>query len=230
MFIIRIPYRVSMRCTITGDVQQMANIEISEHEEFIGAAGAMTYTSGNVTMDTKVEGGLLKGLRKNASLSVRFRSSGGIGSIGLAGPVPGKIIKIDTGCGSWIFQRSAYLGSEGTVDIGTAYQKKLPSSLFGDEGLVLSEASGPGSLILSSCGDFYSLDLRPGDTYKVSAAKALAWQSSIKFGLSSVGGMKAAMFGSEGLFIMTFTGPGEVLIQSSSIGDLAASVFSVRQK
>jgi len=218
-----------MRCTITGDIQQLANIEISEKEEFVAAAGAMTYASGNVSMDTKVKGGLLKGLRKSASLAVRFRSSGGTGVIGLSGPVPGRIIDLDARV-PWIFQRSAYLGSESTVDIDTAYHKKLPSSIFGDEGLVLMEASGPGSVMLSSCGDFYALDLSVRERYTVSAAKALAWESSVDFDISSVGNMKAAMFGSEGLFVITLTGPGKIIIQSSSLGDMAASVGHIGQK
>ena len=214
---------------MTGDIQQLANIEISEREEFVAAAGSMIYVSGNVIMDTKMEGGLLKGLRKNASLAVRFRSSGGIGEVGLAGPVPGKIVEVGVRS-PWTFQRSAYLGSESTVAIDTVFQKKLPSSIFGDDGLVLMGASGTGSVILSACGDFYSLDLREREQYKVSAAKALAWESSVDFEVSSVGNMKAAMFGSEGLFIINFTGPGKVIIQSSSLGDMVASMDHARPK
>lgn len=218
-----------MRYTITGDNLQFVNVEIGADEELRSCAGAMAYMTGNVTMEAKMEGGLMKGLKRaiggSSLFLVKYQAHGGTGVVGLGGGVPGKILDVDVGKGTWIAQRSAYLGSEPTVNLDIAMQKKLGSIFFGGEGLVLQKLSGTGMAFISACGDFNVVDLKAGEQYKVSTANAVAWEESVSYDITAAGGVKTALFGGEGLFVTTLTGPGKIVIQSMSLGELAASLI-----
>lgn len=224
---------VAMRYNITGELLQFANIEMEPNEDIFAVSGSMAYMTGNVTMDSKLEGGILKSIKRavggGASFMVRFKAHGSPGIVGIGSSIPGKIVEIDVGESQWIIQKSAYLGSESTVEMDTVYQKKFPSSVFGDDGLVLQKVSGKGMMFLSSCGDFYSMDLKQGQQYKVSTPRAMAWERSVNYEISSIGSVKATMFGSEGLLVTTLTGPGRIIIQSMSPGELALSLSHIAQ-
>lgn len=218
-----------MKYTITGDNLQFVNVQLEPGEELRSSSGSMRYMTGNVRMETKMEGGFLKGLKRSISgesfFQVKYRAEGGSGIVGLGGDAPGKIIDIDIGKGAWIVQKCGYLGAEPTVDLDIALQKKLGGMLFGGEGLILERLSGSGIAFLSACGDFNVVDLKPGEQYKVSTGNAVAWQESVKYDITSTGGVKNALFSGEGLFVTTLTGPGKIVIQSMTIGDLAMAIY-----
>lgn len=192
-------------------------------------AGAMAYMSGNVRMESKMEGGLMAGLKRSLSgaslFLLKYTPQGGVGTIGLAGKAPGKVLDLDLGQGSWIVQKTGYLGSETTVKLDMALQKRMGSMLFGGEGLILQRLSGTGRAFVHACGDLNVVDLAPGQQYKVSTANAVAWEESVAYDISAVGGIKTALFSGEGLFVTTLTGPGRIVIQSMTLGDLAESLI-----
>lgn len=218
-----------MKYTITGDNLQFVNVELQPGEEFNSVAGAMAYMSGNMRMESKMEGGLMAGLKRSLSgaslFLLRYAPQGGVGTVGLAGKAPGKILDIDVGLGSWIVQKTGYLGSEITVNLDMALQKRLGSMMFGGEGLILQRLSGTGRAFIHACGDLNVVDLAPGEQYKVSTANAVAWEDTVSYDISAVGGIKTALFSGEGLFVTTLTGPGKIVIQSMTLGDLAESLI-----
>ena len=218
-----------MKYTITGDNLQFVNVELQPGEEFNSVAGAMAYMSGNMRMESKMEGGLMAGLKRSLSgaslFLLRYAPQGGVGTVGLAGKAPGKVLDIDVGFGSWIVQKTGYLGSEITVNLDMALQKRLGSMMFGGEGLILQRLSGTGRAFIHACGDLNVVDLAPGEQYKVSTANAVAWEDTVSYDISAVGGIKTALFSGEGLFVTTLTGPGKIVIQSMTLGDLAESLI-----
>mgnify|MGYP001485765153 CR=1 FL=1 len=218
-----------MKYTITGDNLQFANIQLSDGETFLSSPGSMRYMSGNVRMEAKMEGGFMKGLKRSISgesfFMVRFTPQGGTGLLGLGGDVPGKIMDIDVTNGAWLVQRAGDLGSETTVDLEIAFQKKLGSIFFGGEGLILQRISGKGIAFISACGDFNVMDLKPGEQFKVATGNAVAWEESVKYDIAATGGFKTAMFGGQGLFVTTLTGPGKIVIQSMTLGNLASALI-----
>jgi len=218
-----------MRYTITGDNLQFVNVQMEENETFQSIAGAMSYMTGNMIMEAKLQGGLLKGLGRSLTgasmFLVQYKSKGGTGIVGLGGSVPGKIIDLDIGQGKWLVQKTGFLGSQLSVELNMAFQKKLGNIFFGGEGLILQELSGTGIAFVAACGDFNVVDLKPGEQYKVSTANAVAWQSTVSYDITAAGGIKTAVFGGEGLFVTTLTGPGKIIIQSMTLGELAASLI-----
>lgn len=218
-----------MKYTITGDNLQFVNIQLDPDETVQSQGGAMRYMTGNVTMEAKMKGGLFKGLKRAFSgesmFLLDYTAHGGTGVLGLGGFAPGKIVDLDIGQGSWLVQKTGYLGSELGVDLDIAFQKKLGSMFFGGEGLILEKLSGKGIAFVAACGDFNIVDLKPGEKYKVSTSNAVAWQESVQYDIEAAGGIKTALFGGEGLFVTTLTGPGKIIIQSMTLPDLAASLI-----
>ena len=88
-----------MRYTITGDNLQFVNVQLEEGEKFQSSAGAMKYMSGNMTMEAKMKGGFLKGLKRSlmgeSMFLLEYVSHGGSGVVGFGGGAPGKIMDID---------------------------------------------------------------------------------------------------------------------------------------
>ncbi len=218
-----------MRYTITGDNLQFVNVQLEENEQMFSLAGAMKYMTGNMTMEAKMEGGLLKGLSRSVTgasmFLLKYSSHGGAGIVGFGGAAPGKIADLDISKGDWIVQKTGYLASQPGVELSVELQKKLGAALFGGEGLILQRLHGNGIAFVAACGDFNIVDLRPGEVYKVSTSNAVGWQASVKMDITAAGGLKTALFGGEGLFVSTFTGPGKVIIQSMTLSDLAASLI-----
>lgn len=218
-----------MRYTITGDNLQFVNVELQPDEEFHSVAGAMSYMTGNMRMESRMEGGLWKGIKRSLSgaslFLLKYTPQGGTGVVGLAGKAPGKILDLDVGKGAWLVQSSGYLGSEPSVNLELAFQKKLSTAMFGGEGLMIQRLSGFGTAFVHACGDMNVVDLKPGEQYKVSSANAVAWEETVQYDISSVGGIKTALFSGEGLFVTTLTGPGRIVIQSMTLGDLADALI-----
>jgi|SRR5205823_2050301 len=218
-----------MKYTITGDNLQFVHVEIGPSELVWGEAGSMVYFTGNVRMEAKARGGLMQGLKRvltrESFFVTEFTSDGGPGVIAFAGRVPGKIAAIDLHGGkNWIFQKDAFLAAESGVQFDVAFQKGMGSILFGGEGFILQRFHGEGTLWVHSPGDLVEYVLSPGQVMKVSSGHTVGWEDTVAFDIQTVGGLKTAFFGGEGLFITTLTGPGRVLMQSMTLGKLASAL------
>ncbi len=218
-----------MKYTITGDNLQFVNVELNPGETLNSVAGAMAYMTGNMRMEAVMEGGLMSGLKRSLSGSslflVKYTPQNSTGIVGLGGKVPGKILDIDVGKGSWIVQKTGYLGAEPSVKLDMAFQKKIGAAFFGGEGFILQKLSGNGMAFVAACGDLNVVELKPGEQYKVSTANAVAWEDTVSYDISAAGGIKTSLFGGEGLFVTTLTGPGKIVIQSLTLQDLANALI-----
>lgn len=64
----------------------------------------------------------------------------------------------------------------------------------------------------------------------MSTANAVAWEETVRYDISAVGNLKAAMFSGEGLFVTDLTGPGKVVIRLMTLGDLVMVLYPYRPK
>ena len=135
--------------------------------------------------------------------------------MGLATDFPSKIVRLNLEeyGGKIVCQKSAYLAGSDTVDIEMAFAKSLTSGFFGGEGFVLQSLTGTGDVFVKAGGTLVRRDLREGETLRVSSGSLVAMTQSVDFDVTMMPGVKNAMFGGEGLFITTLTGPGTVWLQ-----------------
>jgi len=214
-----------MKYEIFGDNLQMVIIDMDD-EKLFGEAGSMVYMSDGIRMDASVRGGIMKGLGRKMFLGESFFMTefSGRGRVAFAGNVPGKIIPVDLEERDVMAQKDAFLCAQEGVNLEVAFQKKLGAAFFGGEGLIIERAYGKGHLFLHACGDIKEIELGAGEKLMVDTGSVVAWESGVDYDISTVPGIKTALFGGEGIFLTTLKGPGKVWIQSMTLHNLASAL------
>ena len=215
--------------SIQGDNLQVARIQLKPGQEIFAEAGKMVYKTANVRWETRMSGGtigdkILGALRRTVmgeSLFLTYFHSDGEGEVGFAGNYPGKITVFDLEPGrSVLAQRDAFILAETTVQLNVALVKKLGAGFFGGEGFILEKLTGPGKVFIHGGGDFVEFSLNMGEVLQVNTGCIVAFDESVAYDIEMVGGIKTAIFGGEGLFLATLTGPGRVIVQSMTLEKL----------
>ena len=117
-------------------------------------------------------------------------------------------------------QRDAFLFAQPGVQLSVAFVKKLGAGFFGGEGFILQKLTGPGLVFIHAGGDFVEFTLQPGESLQVETGCIVAFDETVDYDIQFVGGIKTAIFGGEGLFLATLTGPGRLILQSMTLQKL----------
>ena len=96
----------------------------------------------------------------------------------------------------------------------------MGAGFFGGEGFILEKLSGPGTVFIHGGGDFVEFTLKPGEMLQVDTGCVVAFDETVNYDIQLAGGIKTALFGGEGLFLATLTGPGRVIVQSMTLEKL----------
>jgi uncharacterized protein (AIM24 family) len=112
------------------------------------------------------------------------------------------------------------------TQVSVAFQKKIGVALFGGEGFIMQRLTGDGVAMVHAGGTIIERDLKPGETLRLDTGCLVAMQPSVHYDIQMVGGIKNALFGGEGLFLATLSGPGKVWMQSLPFSRLAGRVLA----
>lgn len=190
-------------------------------------AGAMSAHSSGMSLEAKVEGGMLKGLKRSVlggeSLFVSTYTAPTEGGwVDVAAKLPGDLHVIDLdGSLSWVIERGNWLASDDAVNINTKWSGF--KSLVGGEGGFMAHASGVGKVIVSSYGAIDVIKLAPSETVVVDTSHMLAFPDTVTYNLRRAvqGRSIQSMKSGEG-FVFEFTGPGDILTQTRNQQQLIA--------
>jgi uncharacterized protein (TIGR00266 family) len=208
-----------MEYKILGDVMQALQIQLRQGEEVFAEAGSMLYMGPGVELESKMQGGFMKGLMRkflageSMFMSV-FRCSTASGHLALANPIAGKIFPIELKGNTVLAERNAFLCGVGNIDLSIAFSKKFGAGLFGGEGFILQKLSGQGLVFLHAGGNMVEFNLAPGEQLRVDTGCIVSMADTVSYDIQFVGGVKNALFGGEGLFFASLTGPGHVVLQT----------------
>ena len=208
-----------MEYKISGDVMQALQIQLRQGEEVFAEAGSMLYMDQGIDLQSKMQGGFMKGLMRkflageSMFMSV-FRCTAANGRLALANPIAGKIFPLELKGNTVLAERNAFLCGIGNIDLSIAFSKRFGAGLFGGEGFILQKLSGQGLVFLHAGGNMVEFDLAPGEQLRVDTGCIVSMAESIQYDIQFVGGVKNALFGGEGLFYATITGPGHVVLQT----------------
>jgi uncharacterized protein (AIM24 family) len=146
----------------------------------------------------------------------------GKGHVAFAPRFPGTIIARELRAGeSLICRKETFLVAQKTVTLELAWQKRIGSGFFGGNGFLLQKLTGPGIVWLDLSGELIERTLAPGERLLVHAGHVGIFEPSVGFDIQMVRGFKNLLFGGEGLFLATLTGPGHIWLQSMPIMNLA---------
>jgi len=230
---------------IIGEDLQFVEVELDPGESVVAEAGAMMYMTPGIQLETvfgdgsaqPTGGGIMdallgagKRLLTGESLFMTLFTNKAAGKhrVSFAAPYPGRILAIDLKSlgGELICQKDSFLCAARGVSIGIAFQKRLGVGLFGGEGFIMERLQGDGLCFVHAGGMVHALDLVPGETLRVDTGCLVGLQPSVHYDIQFVGGIKTALFGGEGLFFATLTGPGRVWLQSLPFSRMADRIYA----
>jgi uncharacterized protein (TIGR00266 family) len=224
--------------TIQGDNLQIIRIRLKPGQELYAEAGKMIYKQPQVIWETRMSGatlgekvwGAIKRKLMGESLFLTYFHSATPGEIGFAGTYPGKIQSFDLRAGQSVFvQRDAFLVAESTTQLNIAFVKRLGAGFFGGEGFILEKLTGPGTVFIHAGGDFVEFNLAAGESIQIDTGCIVAFDDGVDYDIQFIGGIKTAMFGGEGFFLATLTGPGRVIIQSMTLEKMRRELAPFRK-
>ena len=209
---------------------QTLQVELAPGESVYCQTHAMAWMTDNVQMDTHTGGGLLSGLMRSLSggsffVTTYTAAGAGASRIAFAPRFPGHILPFKLGPGeSLICRKETFLVAERGVTLEMAFQQRLGASFFGGEGFILQKVTGPGTVWLDLSGEVVTEELQAGQRLLVHAGHVGIITPSVQFDIQRVRGVRNMIFGGEGIFLATLTGPGKAWLQSMPILNLAEAI------
>lgn len=229
---------------IFGEEMQYVEVELDPGETAVAEPGAFMMMDDGIQMETLFGDGsqqqdnsilgklfsagkrLLVG--ENLFMTAFTNMSQGKKHVSFASPYPGKIVALDllNLGGRIICQKDAFLCAAKGVSIGIEFQKRLGTGLFGGEGFIMEKLEGDGMAFMHAGGHVLERILQPGELLKIDTGCIVGFTGTVDYDIQFVGGIKNTIFGGEGLFYATLTGPGKVWIQTLPISRLAGRILA----
>jgi len=218
-----------MRYEIHGTVLPTLEVYLSNGESMYTESGGMAWMKGNIEMTTNTKGGLMKGLGRALSgeslFMTTYTSRDPEALIVFTPEAPGHVIDVRLEAGqSLICQKDAFMCAQDSVEMKMHFRKKLGAGFFGGEGFILQQITGPGFAFLEIPGEVREYALQAGETMKVDPGHIACFEPTIHYDITMVKGLTNMLFGGEGLFLATLTGPGRIWLQSLPLSNLAAKL------
>ncbi|MFN9853557.1 MAG: TIGR00266 family protein [Planctomycetota bacterium] len=228
---------------IHGDDLQFVEVTLDPGETVIAESGAMMYMTSGIVIHTVVgdpsnEGGFWNkvvsaGKRALTGESLFMNTFTNLNpvnreTIAFASPTVGRIIPmhLDKMGGEIICQKGAFLCGAKGLRVSIAFQKKVGVGFFGGEGFIMQRIVGDGIALVHAGGAMVHRELAAGESLRLDTGCLMAMGPSVEYDIQFVGGFKNTLFGGEGLFMATVTGPGPVWLQSLPFSRLARSIVS----
>jgi uncharacterized protein (TIGR00266 family) len=217
-----------MQYTISGTIMQTVAIDLLPGETVYSQTNSMCWMTDTIAMNTHTGGGFFAGLSRSlggGSFFITEFTAQAPGHVAFAPRFPGTIMPIPLGPGqSVVCRKETFLVAEKTVTLEIAWQQRLGAGFFGGEGFILQRVTGPGMVFLDLSGEVVERDLAAGERLLVHAGHVGVLDPTVSFDIQMVSGFRNILFGGEGLFLATLTGPGHIALQSMPILNLAEEI------
>ena len=231
---------------IYGEDMQFVEIELDPGESAVAEAGALMFKDAVVQMETvfgdgshsgqgggfldKLVGAGKRVITGESLFTTMFSHAGpsGKAKVAFAAPYPGTIVPMTLSNfgGKIICQKDSFLCAARGVSIGIHFQKKVMTALFGGEGFIMQKLEGDGQVFVHAGGTIMERELAPGERIDVDTGCVVAYTQEVDMDVRAVGGIKSMLFGGEGVFLATLTGPGRVWMQSLPFSRMAGRMFA----
>jgi uncharacterized protein (TIGR00266 family) len=179
-------------------------------------AGAMMAHSVGLELQAKVQGGLMKGLKRSilggeSLFMTTWTAPEGGGWIDVAANLPGDLSVLDIS-GEMNVTQGAWLASTNEIELDTKWGGF--KNVFGDEGGFLIRCNGTGKIVVACYGAIEALELAAGEQLVLDSGHLVAFDPTVQFITRKVTkGIMQTVKSGEG-FVMEFTGPGRILTQT----------------
>lgn len=219
----------SLKYKIFGGNLPAVAINLDAGQSIYTQSGGMMCMSSGITMQTNMKGGLGKGIGRLLSgdslFIATYTSNSQNQEIIISSSFPGAILDLSlNGAVGVIAQKSAFLCAQPSITLSAHVTKRIGAGLFGGEGFILQRLTGVGQVFLEIDGSMVERNLAPGEKIKVDTGNVAAFEESVTYQAEMVKGFKNILFGGEGLFLSTLTGPGKVWLQTMTLPAFASRI------
>ncbi len=214
---------------LEGEDMPSLEIKLKQGESVYTESGGMAWMSGSIEMKTEGKGGLGAMLGRSLSGESMFLTTytceGMNGAITFTPESPGTILPMDLKPNEVIIaQKDAFMVAEESVSLEMHFRKKLGAGFFGGEGFILQKLTGPGLVFVEIAGEVREFTLNEGQTFKVDPGHIAMYEPTVNYDIQRVKGVRNILFGGEGLFLATLTGPGKIWLQTMPLSNLAGAI------
>lgn len=192
-------------------------VQLDSGESVKAETGAMVSMTGNIQVQSGIQGGLLKSAMRKVlggeSFFVNtFTAAGGPGQVTFAPSLPGDVMEMLL-AGEIYVQSGSYLAGAPGVEIDIKWGGAR--SFFGSEGLFLLHLHGKGEVLLSSYGAIHAVPLDGSGSFIVDTGHVVAFDASLRWTTRKMSGLFTSLISGEGL-VCEFAGEGNVYLQTRS--------------
>jgi len=219
---------------IIGTVLPVLELNMQPGDKVFAESGQLAWMSMAIQMQTSTtaggqQGGFLGALGRAVAggtlFMTEYAAAGGPGLLTFSAKLPGQILPMEiTPSSGYLVHRHGFMCATPGVQFSIGFQQRLGAGVFGGTGFRMQRLQGQGSAWVELNGEVVTYDLQPGNTLRVHPGHVGMYQESVQFNITTVPGIKNALFGGDGIFLATLTGPGRVWLQSMSMPHLAHAI------
>ena len=219
-----------MNHRIIGTTMPVLEMQLQPDESVEAVSGELSWMSQTIDMHTTTGlggGGGIFGMIKRVAgggslFMTEYTAQGGPGIVAFATRVPGHILPVDvTPRQTYMIHRHGFLCATPGVELSVGFQQSLGAGIFGGDGFILQKLGGTCQAFVELDGEVVPYDLGPGETLRVHPGHVGMFEAGVSFGITRIGGIRNMLFGGDGIFLATLTGPGRVWLQSLPLSNLA---------
>ena len=205
---------------------------LEKGESIKAESDAMISMSTTIDVEGKMDGGILGGLARKflSGESMFFQeltARRGPGKVLFGHALPGGILDVELdGSYGLTIQKDGFLASSQGIDVSTKVQN-LSRGLLSGEGFFVLNATGRGTVFVSSYGVIHPINLEQGEEVIIDNGHLVAWPDYMDYKIEKASsGWISSITSGEGL-VCRFRGPGVVLIQTRNPESFEAWIRSI---
>jgi uncharacterized protein (TIGR00266 family) len=222
-----------MQYEIAGSTMPVLSVTLEPGEHVTAVSGELSWMTSSIQMRTTTGaaggGGLFGALKRvvggGSLFMTEYCAVGSSGAVAFATKLPGQILPIQVVAGrTYLIHRHGYLCGTAGVELGFSFQQSLGAGVFGGEGFVLQKVTGAGSAWIELGGEIVTYDLKAGENLRVHPGHVGMFEDTVSFEITRIRGITNMLFGGDGIFLASLTGPGRVWLQTLTVSNLAHAI------
>lgn len=219
-----------MDSRIVGTTLPVLEMTLAPGERIVAEAGELSWIGSSIQLRTTtlaagaqgLLGVMKRALGGGGLFMTEYSAVGAPGLVAIATKVPGRILPVEVRPGGGFFiHRHGFLCATPAVELSIGFQRRLGAGIFGGNGFILQKLAGTAQAWIELDGEVVTYDLEPGQTLRVHPGHVGMFEERVQFDIAMLPGIKNIVFGGDGLFLATLTGPGRVWLQSLPLPNLA---------
>lgn len=219
---------------IVGTTMPVLELMLQSGEQVFAESGELAWISMAIQLQTGTsvggqQGGFMASIGRALSGATIFMTEytayGGVGMVAFCARLPGQIMPLEITPGrGYLVHRHGFMCATRGVQLGVGVQQRLGAGIFGGTGFRMQRLTGQGMAFVEMHGEVVHYDLQAGNTLRIHPGHVAMFDEGVDFNVTTMPGIRNALFGGDGLFLATLTGPGRIWLQSMSLPHLAHAI------